>query len=187
MSLPATEAPPPPKFPISAYYGLLDSPAGTYGRAHHGASLAFTLRGSEDFLEKASNLFDSFGGEIINGPLDGERHHESRPVVFHAGTAPHILYFCMPQERYLKSLFLYLYNRLVRAKGVWQRNVDPEGDFLSKDLLNEAALEAEAQELVTSFWHHEVSTDYAAIPRYAARDERLTWHRYSGPATELDN
>lgn len=150
------------------YYGLLSNPPGQYGRATHGASTAFTLRGSHEFLTKAQNLFDSFGGEIENGPLDGSRprYQERREVIFRAGNNRDSLYFCMAPERARRVLTTYLYAQLVHAKGQWRDRVDDEGDFIERECLNEGALETEAQELATSFYEHEIGLDYRAIPEY---------------------
>lgn len=152
------------------YYGLLSNPPGTYGRATHGASLAFTLRGSASFLTKAQNLFDSFAGETENGPLDGSgpRYFERREVTFHQGNDKGSLYFCMPPKRYLKAVFLYLYGQLVHSKGEWKEHRDAEGSFLGQSLLNEPALELEAEQLTKSFWDHELGLDYRAIPEYTS-------------------
>lgn len=161
----------PPKLPPEAFLGLLTSPEGSYGRAHHGSSIAFTLRGSETFLERAQNLFDSFGGETENGPLD-QRRLEYRPVTFRQGNE--CLYFCMPPERYERAVRTFLYGQLVKAKAVWELIVDdsdPE-DPITTDrvLLNEGDLEMEAAALASSFMAHEVNPDYRGIPDYAPRN-----------------
>jgi hypothetical protein len=158
---------PPVKLPITAFYGLLTDPVGAYGKAQYGASTAFTLRGDAEFLRKAQNLFDSFGGETENGPPD-DRRLEYRPISFRRGNDTNCLFFCMPPARYLKALTLYFRGQLVHYKGVWKVHRDKDGEYLGQDLLNEPQLEGEAESLAQSFYHHEISLDYRAIPEYVS-------------------
>lgn len=159
-----------PKLSASAFYGLLTDPPGSYGKATYGASTAFTLRGGERFLRLASNLFDSFGGETENGPLDGSapRWQERREVSFRQGNDKECLFFCMPPERFKKAVYLYLRGKVMEDKGQWRILRDAEGNYLGQDLLNEGDVDREAHDLAQSFCEHEIGLDYRAIPEYVS-------------------
>lgn len=162
---------PTPSFdePPEAYYGLLTDPPGQYGTAKYGASTAFTLRGSEAFLTKAQNLFDSFGGgsEVISAKGYGPRRVEHRPTVYRQGNDEGSLFFCMAPKRFKRAIYLYLYGRLIWTKGDWKRDYDEEGNYQGSECLNEKELEKEAEQLTQSFMTHKLALDYRAIPEYA--------------------
>lgn len=152
----------------SAYYGLLTDPVGRYGRAPYGAAMAFTLRGSPLFVEKAHTLFDSFGGEIINGPKDGSRPRwrESRPVVLRSTPNPEVWFFCMPPARVKIALKTYFYCQIYRAKGIITPILDEDGDRIDSTCSNEGEIDREAAVLAETFYRHEIYIDYAALPEY---------------------
>jgi len=151
-----------------AYYGLLTNPSGAYGRAPYGASIAYTLRGNEQFIQLAHTLFDNFGGEVINGPRDGtgKRWLENRPVVLRSTPNPTAWFFCMPEERFRLALRTYLYCQMYRHHAKIQVVVDEDGDRVDSICLNEAELEREAAVLADTFYHYEVRPDYGALPEY---------------------
>lgn len=186
MSVPTNDCPfhiSAPKLLPEAYYGLLTNPPGQYGRAKHGASTAFTLRGDRVFLDKAQNLFESFSGDTENGPLDGSapRWREHRAITFREGNDKGSLFFCLSKDRFRKAISLYLYGQLVHFKGVWKEERDEEdGSFLGAECTNEGDLEIEADSLTTSFCANEVNPDYRAIPDYA-NTGGLPEHEYHDP------
>lgn len=164
MQLPSADLVMPPKLPAEAFYGLLTAPVGQYGRACHGGTTMWTLRGSDEFLTKAQNLFDSFGGCTENG-RPNKRKMQRRPIEFHPGNGNSI-YFCLPERRFLRTVTLYLHCQLMRAKGVWDIKRDADGMPVDRELLNEVQLGEEARELALSFVEHEVATDYSCAPHY---------------------
>jgi len=170
--------PPPPE----AYYGLLTDPPGEYGRCIHGSCKAITLRGSPEFIERASNLFSSFGGESQYPTLQGEWRRQAREPLFHAGRHLNTAYFCMPVERAKTAVRLYLFAQLYKAKAVRQSILDEEGDSVGHICLNETDLEVEAAVLTETFWHHEVGPDYGVIPDYlSTTDLTLDEYLHSDP------
>ena len=126
------------------------------------------MRGNEDFIVKAQNLFENLGGDVENGPLDGSspRWREHRAITFRQGNDKGSVFFCLPVKRFHKAINLYLYGQLVLAKGVWQEKRDEEGSFLGTECLNEGELEREAETLALSFYENEVGLDYRSIPEY---------------------
>lgn len=152
----------------SAYYGLLTDPVGQYGQAPYGASVAFTLRGSPLFVEKAHILFDNFGGEIINGPKDGSRPRwrESRPVVLRSTPNPEVWFFCMPPVRVKIALKTYFYCNIYRTKGIITPILDEDGDKIDSMCSNEDEMDMEAAVLAETFYHYEIPIDYGALPEY---------------------
>lgn len=182
LPTPSFDEPPP-----EAYYGLLTDPPGQYGTCKYGASVAFTLRGSEAFLTKAKNLFDSFGGgrEIIssNNGLK-PRRIDHRPTVYRQGNDEGSLFFCIAPKRFKRAIYLYLYGRLIWAKGDWKRDYDEEGNYQGSECLNEKDLEKEAEQLTQSFMTHKLNLDYRAIPEYALSNG-VVEHEFHDPQSIL--
>lgn len=142
-----------------AFYGLLDNPPGQYGFTPYGNTHAVSLTGSPAFRERAFNLFASFGG----GTSEADEN-ESRLPTLHTSERLNTAWFCMPPERVLAALRLYLFGQLWQYKGQTVDILDEDGDRTDCTCLNEDALMAEATELATLFMATEMPRDWAAFP-----------------------
>jgi hypothetical protein len=150
--------PPPPRYSPESYYGLLTDPVGRYGKASWGASNVITLRGSDQFITQATNLFSSFAPPARLNTPDGNS------ISVHRSDGPDCAFFCMSLARARKALETYFYCQLAKTKAarVWLHDTD--GNVTGVTNANEGALEIEAQHLARSFITHYLPTDYAAIP-----------------------
>lgn len=146
------------------YYGLLLDPPGQYGCMRYGSTIALTLRGTEEFARRASNLFSSFGGEGVRR-YGSTTHTYTAHVKVREGYDADTWLVCVAPDRIRLSLRLYLYGQLMRTKAPWRDIVDSEGDFVESILDNEEqvtlALMKEATRLADSFIAYEIVTDYS--------------------------
>ena len=115
--------PQPPK--PEDYYGLLTNPPGRYGCMKDGMTFAITLRGSEEFAHRASNLFSSFVGDRISGRGPTTVHYSTQ-VNVREGYDTDTWLFCMPISRLRIALRTYFYTQLYKAKVVWREIRDEE-------------------------------------------------------------
>lgn len=157
--------PSPERLPQESYYGLLTTPPGTYGKVAYGTTTAFILRGSDDFRQKAYNLFATFGSECIRmNAKTGKSRSETREPALRPGDDANTQFFCMPLERAKSALRLYFYGQIYKHKAMVQAIVDDEdGSFLTSFCTNEDEMMREAAWLAESFVHHEMLPDYRAV------------------------
>lgn len=160
----------------AAYYGLLDTEGGHYGRAIQGGSIAWTFRGSDAFVRRAYNLLVSFGwsGTVRRGKrhflVKGSPLSEdiSGPTL-HRGNHPNTWYMVMKPHCVHNALRRYLYGQLYmdpsKARKVTVFGPDMDDPMCGAETvcLNEEALMEEASRLATSFMAYEVEDAYGIV------------------------
>lgn len=158
----------------AAYYGLLTDPVGRYGLIPYGGTHAVTLRGQPAFIERACNLFCSFGGDSWHPDGRGGMRRESREPTVRNGVVPNTAFLCLPKPRVQLALQTYLYCQIARLKGARAVVRDEEGEVVSWEdsYRNEAELAAEAAGLATAFVAFEMEADYGVVGEYRAVDPR---------------
>lgn len=158
----------------AAYYGLLTDPVGRYGLIPYGGTHAVTLRGQPAFIERATNLFCSFGGDSWHPDGKGGVRRESREPTVRNGVVPNTAFLCLPKVRVQTVLRTYLYCQIARLKGARAVTRDEDGEIVSweEGYRNEAELEAEAEELAVAFMAFEMEADYGVVGEYRAVDPR---------------
>ena len=153
-----------PKFAPEAYYGLLTDPEGTYQQGVYGDTIAFILKGSDEFRRRAINLFSSFDIGITRQSQQSREYTYHTNLSVHPGREPDSCFFCLPTHRARAALTLYFYTQLYKDKGVKKYIKDNDGDLIDIVLENEDELNREADLLAQSFISHYIPVHYGNLP-----------------------